>query len=423
MSNSSRLLAAAAVGILLTGTSCRRDFFNKEDYVEYTRGLYPVDTLDESSDWNLLQQMRVRVCADVKIDGMARAQILNANPYYDGTAEVLAEKTVSYGDEKWMIFEVPLTQQRLYAAIVTSSGRYYVREFDVSQQEVRFSEGTVISQGEMITPGYQTFTYLFEESFPEPTDFDYNDIVLRISKSAPQANVLKLKVRLAAVGSTNTMAAAIRLPDIAYKDVETVTIDEETPFDAGYPVMRSRLKDEDSWGQGKNGDVVINLFEDAHWTMNPETNIMGMIDVAFYNTRHYTDDLNKIVRQQTRNYTVTLKPTVEVTGLRLSELDPFIIVPYSGFNFEIHTYPYKFDEVYWEFMGDDKRAYDDHLAWALLIPDGRFRYALEDIPIGTYRNGEIFGAYSKYLHSFGEWCRNHTIATDWWQNPASGMVY
>ena len=417
------LAATVVAGILLTTTSCRRDYFNKENYTEYTRSLYPVDTLDESHDWNLVQQMRVHVSADVRIDGMERLQILDANPYYDGSAEVLAEKTVSYGDAIWFIFEAPLTQQRLYAAIVTHSGRYYVREFDTSQQQLRFSDGTIVSTGDMVTPGCQTFTYLFEESFPEPTDFDYNDIVLRISKSTPKDNVLKLRVCLVAVGTTNTIAAAIRLPGIAYKDVESVTIDEEEPFDGDYPVMRSRLKGKGHWNVGGNGDAVINLFEDAHWSMNPETNIFGMINVANYNTRHYTDDLNQIVSQQTRNFTVTLKPTVDVTSLRLSEIDPFIIAPYSGINFEIHTYPYKFEEVYWEFMGDDKRAYDDHLAWALLIPSGRFRYALEDIPIGTYRNGELFGAYSKYLHSFGEWCRNHEAATDWWLTPTNALVY
>lgn len=423
MNKTNIMVLCLVTGIVLTTGSCRRDFFNKEDYAEYTRGLYPVDTLDESHDWNLVQRMRVRVSADVRISGMARLQILDANPYYDGTAEVLAEKTVSYGDEKWLVFEAPFTQQRLFAAIVTSAGRYYVREFDASQQEIRFSEGSVISTSDMITPGYQTFTYLFEESFPEPTDFDYNDIVLRISKSTPEDNVLKLKVRLVAVGSTKTMAAAIRLPGIAYKDVENVTIDEGKPFDTDYPVKRSRLKGEGNWGEGKNGEAVINLFDDAHWSMNPETNIMGMINVANFNTRHYTDDLNLIVRQQTRNFTITLKQPADVTSLRLSEIDPFIIAPYSGINFEIHTYPYKFEEVYWEFMGDDKRAYDDHLAWALLIPNGRFRYALEDIPLGTYRNEELFGAYSRYQHSFGEWCRNHEVATDWWQNPTSSLVY
>ena len=417
------LVAGVVLGMLLTTTSCRRDFFNKEDYAEFTRGLYPVDTLDESHDWKLVQRMRVRVSADVKIDGMARVQILSANPYADGTAEVLAENSVSYGDKKWLIFEAPFTQQRLCAAIVTTGGRYYVREFDASQQEVRFSEGTIISTGDMITPGYQTFTYLFEESFPEPTDFDYNDVVLRISKSTPEDNVLKLKVRLIAVGTTNTIAAAIRLPGIAHKNVESVTIDEEKPFDADYPVTRTRLKSEGIWGEGRNGDAVINLFEDAHWSMNPETNSMGMINVANYNTRHYTDDLNQIVRLQTRNFTITLKQPADVTSLRLSEIDPFIIAAYSGINFEIHTYPYKFEEVYWEFMGDDKRAYDDHLTWALLIPNGRFRYALEEIPIGTYRNDELFGAYSKYQHSFGEWCRNHEVATDWWQHPTNSLVY
>ena len=416
------LVGLASIAMLLS-VSCQRNYFNKEDYEEYTHGLYPVDTLDEGHDWNLLQRLRVRVSADLKISDMASIQILSGNPYVDGAAEILAEKSATFGDEKWMIFEVPLTQKYLCAAIVTGSGKYYVREFSVTQKEVDFSSGTVISQGNMIAPEYQTFTYLFEESFPEPTDFDYNDIVLRISKSVPAPNVLKLKVRLAAVGASNTLAAAIRLPGIYYKDVEEVTIDEGKPFDADYPLMRQRLRGDDNLGEGKDGEAVINLFDNAHWSMKPETDIMGAISAVNYNTRHYTDEGNSIVSLQTRNFTITLKNTLDVTGLQLSELDPFIISPYNGVNFEIHTYPYKLSEVYWQFMGDDKQAYDDHLTWALLVPNGRFRYALEGTPIGTYRNGEIFGAYSKFHHSFGEWGRNHLTATDWWQNPTTSLVY
>jgi LruC domain-containing protein len=417
------MMAVVAIGLMLAVTSCNKNFFVKEDYVEYTRGLYPVDTLDETHDWNLVQRMRLRVSADVKIADMARLQILSANPYYDGSAEVLAEETVSYGDEKWLIVEAPITQQHLYAAIVTTSGNYHVREFPVGQQNVKFSNGTIVSEGNMLEPGYQTFTYLFEETFPIPSDFDYNDVVLRISKSVPAPNVLKLRVRLVAVGASGTLAGAIRLPGIAYKDVESVTIDEGKPLDDGYPLMRSRLLGGANFGEGNGGDAVINLFEDAHWCMNPETDEMGIISAVNYNTRHYTDKANSIVVQQTRNYTITLKPTADASGIYLSEIDPFIISPYSGVNFEIHTYPYKFEEVYWQFMGDDKRAYDDHLAWALLIPNGRFRYSLEEIPIGTYRNGELFGAYSKYQHSFGEWGRNHEACTDWWQNPTTSLVY
>lgn len=412
--------------IFLVGTfsSCRRkDIFSKEVYKGITHGVYPVDTLDEFNTWSLLKNMMVRVTADIPIDDLEKVEILSANPY-GLSSEILAEEQISFGETKWLAFDLPNTQEAFCAALVTKGGKYYVKEFPVSDTDLSFSSGGVINSGTFYKPSYQTYTYLFEQSFPNPTDFDYNDVVLRISKQAMSESVLNITVTLAAASAPESMAGLIRLPDIPYDMVENVKIIEGTPMDYEYPMTRFKLNTNKTLTKGRDGKAVIALFECAHWSLSHETMKMGNIAYIKYNTTHYENEgeaLHKPI--QTRTYEITVKEGLDVRYLPLSDIDPFLITTYNSVYFEIHTYPYKFDEVIWEYIGKDKRAYDDHLAWALLIPDATFRYPIEEMPLGTFRNGELFGAYGKYNHSFGQWCRNHETSIDWWQNAASAMVY
>ena len=412
------------IALLAIASSCRdKNYFDKENYQRITHGIYPVDTLDESHDWNLIRSSVVQVTTNGGLSDVSSVQILSGNPY-SGLVEVLGSKKAGPGEKVRFTIDFPITQETLYAAAVTSSGKYYVKEFSVDKHEVQFADGGIIGNGDFVAPANQKITYLFEESFPEPTDFDFNDVVLRISKSAPETNLLCLTVTLAAAGASKPIAGAIRLRNVDYSQVEEVTIAEEQRMDDDYPMMRTKLRSDFNLSEGSYGEAVINLFEDAHWSLGHEKDDIGIIKTLKYNTMHYAkEDVSAIVQQQTRTYNIRLKEGVDATMLSMSSLDPFIITPYNGVNFEIHTHQFKFSEVLWSYLGKDKTAYDDHLAWALAIPDPLFRYPIEEMPLGTYRNGEIFGAYGKYMHSFGEWGRNQYAATDWWQYPSSSMGY
>ena len=68
-------------------------------------------------------------------------------------------------------------------------------------------------------------TYLFEEECPVPGDYDYNDVVLRISQEPVGNRQIDLHVTLSAVGGTKQMAGGIRLMGYNYNSVESITTD------------------------------------------------------------------------------------------------------------------------------------------------------------------------------------------------------
>jgi putative alpha-1,2-mannosidase len=77
-------------------------------------------------------------------------------------------------------------------------------------------------------------------------------------------------VTIAAVGATKQIAAAIRFPLLNAADIEKVTIDEGRRFDEDYPIERYFISDETVAIKGLDGSLVLNLFDDAHWSINSD---------------------------------------------------------------------------------------------------------------------------------------------------------
>ena len=406
--------------------SCgEKDLFDKELYRYYIKSNYPVDTLEESHPWTLLRRYHVAVTASVADDDIRELRLYSGHPSLGDGSESLAQADVSAGSTIGVDYDVALTAQgTLYAGLVTREGTTYVTPFTIGQDSVRFAYGQMTTLTTMPVTDWQTFTYIFESSFPTPDDFDYNDIVMRIARNAPRNNHLQIRVTLAAAGCRRQVAGALRLPGIAYEQVDHVTIAEGKPFDDGFPYNYRKIATSDNLMRGRSGEAVVRLFEDAHWSLMSELDDLGAVTYKPINTELYNEEDTVIARPaQSRTYNIFLKDGVSADSIRLATLDPFIIQNNANINFEIHTYPHKFQEVIWEYLGADKQSYDDYLAWALVIPDSRFRYPVEQVPIGTYRNGELYGAYGQYRHSFGQWARNYLVAQDWWQYPNNALVY
>lgn len=411
-----------AVGcILVLFASCRDMSIDTEQRRAIIEGMFPIDTVDKFHQWDLLQSKTVTVRTDIENDNISRVQLLSGNPYEQEDVEILAEKFAQVNDNVTLTAEIAKTESTIYAAAVNRKGKYYVVPTK-GQGSVNFSGNNVVSSGTLHEPTYQMFTYLFEEDYPLPGDFDFNDVVLRINKSTPSANMMVLTVTLAAVGSQTQLAAAIRLKDVDFDDVAEVNIAEKERFDEDYPIERYYIDNDQVYVRGLDGSLIINLFEDAHWVLNPVTE-NGFIKRVNINSRRYEkENESAIVPTKTRTYTVLLKDGKTFDNSLSSMLDPFIIENNGGLNMEVHTYRYKYDEAIWHYTngpGDE----DDHVAWALLIPDSKFMYPVEEIPIGRYRNGEIYGAYSRYNHSFGQWGRDCEKSLDWWKYPTKAQVY
>lgn len=422
MKTTKAIKAIAILAIISAICACRKMDIDPQQMKDITLGEFPIDTVDSHHDWNLVQQMMVVVKVDVPDDDrISKVQILTGNPYTTKGTEIMAEKFTQSGSRVVLTFEMPITENDFWVAAINRDGKYYVVPSD-NKDVFSFTGSDVISNGDIHQPTQQAFTYLFEQDFPLPGDFDFNDVVLRIAKESPSANILKLKVTLAAVGADKMMGACIRLQGINYDDVESVTIDEGTRFDENYPVNRYFISN-DLLTKAMDGSAVINLFDDAHWVLNP-TEKEGRIVRMHYNTTKYVkEDESATMPEQTRTYTIVAKEGKDIFSyVTLSNIDPFIIEAYNSLCMEVHTYKYKYTQALWQFH-NGQTADDDHVAWAMLMPSSTFQYPVEGIPIGRYRNGEIFGAYSRLNHSFGQWGRNKDTSRDWWKYPNSAQVY
>lgn len=430
MKQSSKLLYAALAYVVVTWfMSCGKDdLFNKELYRYLINITYPIDTLESDHPWTLLRRHWVSVTADINYDGIRELRLYDDDPTLGDATQVLAESDIRSSQTVTLSYDLPQTSHgTVYAALVTSDGPTYYTPFTIGQDSLNFTNRQTRLLNYMPSTARQTFTYLYESCFPTPEDFDYNDIVLRISRYAPRNNNLQITVTLSAAGCKKQVAAAIRLPGVSYEQVNFVNILEGEAFDKGFPYAYTKIDADDNVVKGRHGEAVIRLFEDAHWSLNKTVDELGSVNYEPYNTGKPnpdgTPDSTTTMPVLTRTFNIFLKDGANADSLRLADLDPFIIESNQTIHFEVHTYKYKFEETIWEYMSNDKQGYDDYLAWALVIPDPKFRYPLEEMPIGTHRNGELFGAYGMLHHSFGEWGRNYRTAYDWWMHPNEVLVY
>ncbi|MBP5340142.1 MAG: LruC domain-containing protein [Prevotella sp.] len=417
------VLTGVVLTVLTLASSCNKDMFAEDAYENLVKNANPIDSLDAGHQWNLLQSKVAVVIPNVPgLDDVAQVQVLNGNPY-DGSAsaEVMGLHTAKAGERTAVAYRFGKSQPQLYAAVVTSAGKYYVKAFTTGDGDVSFDRGNVISQGVFHKPKSQTYTYIYETSFPLPDDFDFNDVVLRLSMETPSDTLLRLKVTLVAVGTLEQMAAAVRLPGVKSDQVKSVTIEEGNEFDDGFTFQRAMLPSEETLMSSRSDEAVIRLFEDAHWSMSPRTEEMGGVRRRYYNTEISSrQGYSAKTSAKMRTYDIVFKDGFKATNLELADMDPFVVHGYNGGMFEVHIHRYKLAEVIWGYTSGDPNAYNDHMAWALLIPDDSFKYPIEGTPLGTYRNGLLAGAYSLYRHSFGEWGRNQYVATDWWLHPNYG---
>ena len=275
----------------------------------------------------------------------------------------------------------------LYVAALASDGSYLgYRPLDYGTKTVDMTNYTSQGRSSAREPKAQTFTYLYEASFPEPGDFDYNDVVMRVTKSYGLASyVVLLTVKLEAVGIRKQVAAGIHLGGVKYDDIYKVELVSRQKLDNDYPMPRRYIQSNDHLMRGRNGEAVINVLEDAHWAMLKNRASDGSITRMELNTSH---DLTPGVAEQaepvTVTYQISFKSPEQARCLTFDRIDPFIVEEYNGGLWEVHTYRYKFNDVLYNIFRGNQNAYDNHVSWCVTVPKGDFRYSIEGMPLGTY---------------------------------------
>lgn len=401
----------------LSLTSCNKELFDQEQYDELVDNQFMIDNADPNHDWCLTKNDTLLIKApDADI---YRVQVLTADPYLVQGSEIAADG-VCYNAEAQLTYTVPDVTTMLYLAALDVNGNYLgVAPFTYGSKSLVVTKASLIKSNVIYPPVPQTFTYLYESTFPIPDDFDYNDLVLRISKSYTTLSTqVDLKVAVEAAGTANPFAAAIYLGGVNYDDVMSVEILDGDPMDEGYSFQRSLITQSGTLIKGRNGEAVIRLFEHVHWVFNKQLTDMGAIEGIKYNTSHEVKEhVSAEIDPVVRTFRITCKTREVARSITFDRIDPFLVcntkydqVMDAGI-WEIHTYQYKFTGILRDCF-TDKNAYDNHVSWALVIPKGDFRYPLEGVSMCTYQK-EIDATFGPY-EGFANWLKNHLTNHDWY---------
>lgn len=402
---------------------CIRDKFQYYGYEDQLEGYFPVDSIEKGHTWMLMNSCQSFLSGNVP--DAAKVQILSGNPYEDTGVEVLAEAYTTSAISKQMTYIVPSILRTVYA-VVRDADDNILRITSAPTNSSNISFGTGEPTGTPYTISPQRIFYCYEADYPNPGDWDYNDIVFSVTKElTDDENVVALNVTLNAVGYLTQIAAALRLVGYPYDDVE-ITQDEKTTFVTAPDRERTLIKQKDLKLKALNGDAVINLFDDAHLAMF-HLSADGSVYRRYFNTMENGSSTSAATQSPvTVTYYIEFANEYEARNFNLGQIDPFIVVQYgqTGDHFwEIHTYPYKLTEMLFNYYEGAAASYNNGFSWAIAIPYADFRWPLEEEPIGMRKNSIVSGAYQESGHSFGEWTLDHADAQDWYEYPAEGAVY
>lgn len=418
-----RLLTALVLLACMLG-ACRKDMFDANTAKTIMELSFHNDSVDKHHDWSLINDWKLKVTANVK--GVRRIELLSGNPYTDKNVEIMASRAVAENSTVVVRCSMPKTAETLYVAAVDSVEHYYVVAADALQYNVDFSNLNTTNSGKLKSIGQQEMYYCYCASYPEPSQtWGFNDLVMRISMELRDSRTLRITVTVAAVGTTNQIAAALRLSGVKFDQVEKIEPVGGKNFKQAESLPRYYIKEEDVLLKGQDGTAVINMFDDAHAAFYNKTNTQGMIPRYCYNVSHSNNTSLGYYEfsEPSVSYDVTFKTDGMADALTYTSLDPFILVNYAGTTWEVHKYAYKFNETLQTYYSGNPLAYDNGFTWALEIPYSWFRYPLIDYSMGSYKKGALYGAYQTFDHSFGEWGTNKDAALDWYLYPNTSMVY
>lgn len=416
-------LISFAIILVLAASSCEKDLFDKEIVKEMLDYSFHNDTLDMNHTWRLMSEHSIQVKNTVS--NSDRVLLLTADPHESEKSELLAEESINDGETIIMDYSVHLAQQQLYAAVVTKDGDYHVSSFTKGDASVIVQTDPTAKQRSVHTPSPQEVFYCFCNGYPQPSSsWDFNDLVLRVSRSVIDEYTLRLNVTLVAVGTNLQEAAALRLAGINYDEIESLTRVDDKSFNENKSFGRTIITDEEDLLRSFTGEAVINLFDDAHIALNSNSiDETAQVVRNYYNVGRSTDPIYSYAPEVTVSYLVKFKKAGRAKYVTFDKLDPFMAYSYNGATWEIHKYSYKLDEVLFSYYSGNPFNYNTGYTWALEIPYSWFRYPIQGISMGSYKNGVIFGAYRERGHSFGEWAAHSDKAIDWYLYPMSGAVY
>ena len=98
--------------------------------------------IDPNQDWRTTTSGTVTVTANADLDDIAKVQILTESPFFNDQAKILAEAEVTAGQTVTLNYDAPRSNTRLIAACVDSNGKYFIKGFNIGDEEVNYQSST-----------------------------------------------------------------------------------------------------------------------------------------------------------------------------------------------------------------------------------------------------------------------------------------
>ena len=432
----SSLPIVGLVFLMYASTSCKEsDLFNEEDYKHFVETSFPVEGIDPMQDWSTVQKYTLQVGIGYSDSYLLR--VYTESPAY-ASSRLLNTSYVDGNKTYSISLTVPSIQKELFICLEDSKGNQRVKKVLLSDSliDIVFSsssaadESLYSSSDVFKTPMSYTFSY--EDCFPQPGDCDFNDAVMDVSldKTMDKSSgkrYIDVKVSLRAVGSFTRIAAAMRLSGIKSGQVATYDRSGDDFYFFGQYGDQDMLpkfgESNECMVMPKTDDIVIPVFNDAHYFISGGKTMSALPYRLYYNTKTDKKDQTATVTDaKSQTFRIEVKDETTFNDFSISDVDLFILEEYNASVFEVHTQPFKTAEVTREWAAknaDGISVYDNNYPWALMIP-GRFRYPVEGYQIGIYKGDILAGAYL----GFAYWARYRESNKDWYLNPqSSNMVY
>lgn len=133
--------------LLMASCSHDMDFPTQEDAVKTNVEKIFGVTFDPNQDWCTTANGKVTITINnPELKDVEKVQILTVSPFGNSDANgalSLNEKKVSFGQSVTLNYDAPKMYRRLYAACVKKNGEYFVKGFNVGEQNVVFTSNTV----------------------------------------------------------------------------------------------------------------------------------------------------------------------------------------------------------------------------------------------------------------------------------------
>lgn len=175
--NKPKLLIAATMATLVL-TACQHEFFQKQRYVDLVAEEFPVKDFDAGHTWATARELTMSVI--LPSADSYEVYMFTGIPAVS-TTRLLQHVKLNGANRQSVNVSCPTVLSELWIAIVDAAGEVKEARIAVGTNEVNITADLSNAYLRGSTPAMlagvspQPYTFCFEDAFPQPGDYDFND--------------------------------------------------------------------------------------------------------------------------------------------------------------------------------------------------------------------------------------------------------